>query len=316
MFLLHGHDQTMAKIALQDLVVAARAPCAATTFLRKWVTTCTDSWKHKLTEALCVIRASYIIRKLGMDEAELHERFMPHQPDYNVYLHPILKLLYHICEQMDANETRLVIAGIRAAAVELVAENGGRDHDMNCIEMHHVFEMHLLHALSEGLLVAGETEGRRRRHHCDVKVLELALKRADSGRLDGLRLKLTAAKNRLNCTVDNLIRAGKESKAGKESNSKEGEKHDISGVTEKFSRLDGLNGSDDSGGQNFKNPITEPNKRNARDSMMRYCVRRQSAGICLIINQKNFTKTNVSLAWWSSQLVTDKMINFVDICRH
>lgn len=63
-----------------------------------------DDWKLPLIEALAIIQANRVIRKLGLDKEEIYEMFLPLTPELSTNIHPILKILYKICEVLTPAE--------------------------------------------------------------------------------------------------------------------------------------------------------------------------------------------------------------------
>lgn len=62
-----------------------------------------------LIEALTIIKENKILRKLGFNIKELRATFLPHISQATLFIHPILKALYIMCEQLTQIESGKII---------------------------------------------------------------------------------------------------------------------------------------------------------------------------------------------------------------
>lgn len=102
-FLLFGGTQANGLFALQKLLVLANSDDRDSDILFSYAGT-TPEWKLPLLEALSIIKANRILRKLGFDQTELRTVFLPHIPSVTLNIHPIIKTLYIICENLTPSE--------------------------------------------------------------------------------------------------------------------------------------------------------------------------------------------------------------------
>ncbi|XP_017017992.1 caspase-8 [Drosophila kikkawai] len=69
-----------------------------------------DTWRRQLVEALCIIGARQVLRKLGFRWTELRLHYLPHIAGISLHVHPLLKSLYRICEDLTmAQSGRLIL---------------------------------------------------------------------------------------------------------------------------------------------------------------------------------------------------------------
>lgn len=114
LFLLCGADRIRSKVVIQQIIIASYDKQQKTTFLKTWASeNVTTNWKDTLLEALCIIQAKTVIRKLGIDVSDLEERFLPRNPVNALFIHPIIKLLYYVCDKLTINQTNMFIEQIK-----------------------------------------------------------------------------------------------------------------------------------------------------------------------------------------------------------
>ncbi|XP_023934614.2 caspase-8 [Bicyclus anynana] len=58
------------------------------------------TWKYEFLEALCICRLFNVIRKLGFNVTSVKKHYLPENVYVNVYIDPVKKVLYNLCEQM------------------------------------------------------------------------------------------------------------------------------------------------------------------------------------------------------------------------
>lgn len=102
-FLLFGNQHAHATYILQRLLAMARAPIAEqqhSDLLRQYAQTNPDTWRGHLLEALCIINARQALRKLGFGWAELRLQYLPQVQEFALFVHPLLKAMYIVSEQL------------------------------------------------------------------------------------------------------------------------------------------------------------------------------------------------------------------------
>lgn len=112
-FLLFGDQHSHATYILQKLLALVRSPAEDqlnSDILRLYAQTNPDGWRGNLVEALCIINGRQVLRKLGFDWEQLRLQYLPQIREISLLVHPMLKALYFICEQLTiAQSGRLVL---------------------------------------------------------------------------------------------------------------------------------------------------------------------------------------------------------------
>lgn len=111
-FLLCADDQIRSKVLQQQLYVASFTPEEPTMFLHSWASEMqktNSEWRYICLEALCIIQAKAIIRKLGLNYIDLEQRFLPRIPNSTLHIHPMLKLLYFVNENLTVAESKELV---------------------------------------------------------------------------------------------------------------------------------------------------------------------------------------------------------------
>lgn len=267
LFLLCGDTRTGAQFALERSIVACysssiginTSSSSGSTTLAEWARSACDggttedsasSWATKLCEALCIVRCHAILRRFGFDLDALWTHFLPHLPDYQVAVHPLLKWLYHIGEQLRPEQTRRLIDAV------LDDTNNDRRYRLRpllSVQPERFLELWLLLWLTETLIAVGTyvpgAPARERTEHPDLAVVVRALQAA-KGDIQQQQLgeRLNAARIRFDFTSENLLRGGGAKKA----------------------------------------TTTEPRSSPTTAATDRFRVRRSHAGYVLIVNQERF----------------------------
>lgn len=274
MFLCYGNERSRAAYALQQLQTGQYRP--DTTFLTDWAiaienspaTQPNDCWKKFLIEALCIIKANYVLIKLGLCLPELSVQFLPQNTALSLNVHPVLKALYCMCEQLTQTEANEMINKIEA--------NHSNDDRINFDENY--LEIYMLKWLSNDVIAAGEWIDnepiRQRQIHCNVDCILQYLKESNK---DLLRTSLQSVQISMNFTSENRIKGSKcESKNSKKFAVDEDSlnKFQMPSVSELASNnwLQKISISTVSDNNNYR-------------------IRRDYAGQVLIINQKDFYTT-------------------------
>lgn len=111
-FLLCADDQVRSKVLQQQLYVASFTPQEPTIFLHSWASEMrktNSEWRYIFLEALCIIQAKAIIRKLGLNYIDLEQQFLPRIPNSTLHIHPMLKLLYFVNENLTVAESKELV---------------------------------------------------------------------------------------------------------------------------------------------------------------------------------------------------------------
>lgn len=207
---------------------------------------------------------------------------MPQRPDLSFKIHPIIKWLHFICEQLIPSEVALL--------VKCVCDKFPDDRYQlrNIPEPSSSYlEMWLLVWLSERLVEAGDWSptgsSRNRKIHCRLDAILVAMKSSGNAKLQSLHLRLEMAKNRFNCTSSNVITFDPKKKTLSEQQLGDGD------TTTQFS-------SSSSGGRTaIQMPNATPKTNYDEDDDDRYVLRSHKIGIALIINQEKFHVTKVKI---------------------
>lgn len=112
MFMLCADDHVRSKIVQQQIFVASHTPHESTKILHSWACEMQKAgteWRDILLEGLCIIQAKTTIGKLGLNYDDLEQRFLPLNPHNSLFIHPIVKLLYLVCEQLTVTEAKQLI---------------------------------------------------------------------------------------------------------------------------------------------------------------------------------------------------------------
>lgn len=170
-FLLAADDAKLARYFLQELIVLSNCPENSSEILTKFARERPENWRSKIVEALCSIQAKQIIRKLGLDPADMSLTYMPHIRDRSIFIHRIVKALYcALCENLPLEQSRLLINHIMATycnLVELPFKGDGAKY----------LEVHLLHWIADGVIDVGEEMcGNSNGRPCNLKAIIMCLK--------------------------------------------------------------------------------------------------------------------------------------------
>lgn len=270
MFLLYGGDTERLKYALQVIHTRTSNTGLATSYLSEWAHYAQSKrWQTEIIESLCIIKANAVLRKMGFNIDDLKERFLPDNPETNLVVHPVLKALFYVCESLLPDEAASLIAKIRNENPVL------NSFDYNNFNDENYLEIHMMHWLTEKVIEAGDwkagTSARNRANHCNVRPILSWLKIEEKLVLN---VKLVNVKNRFNFTSNNYVTVEPK----------------VSSTTDNES--DGLH-------TNFRQIHVNV------DPLDCYRIRRDTAGIVLIINQRDFhvdTESVKNIKWSSEYL--------------
>lgn len=106
------------------------------------------SWSNLLIESLCVAQCNHVLLKLGLNLDKLALFHFPTRPEITTHLHPVMKLLYLMCEKLDtASSTEL------ADRIKSLPELSSLD-----FRAPRMLEIHLLHCISQKILRIFDTK--------------------------------------------------------------------------------------------------------------------------------------------------------------
>lgn len=261
-FLLYGDNPLNAKIGLQRLLILYHGQHSQTTDIQKWIGSRNDpNWRLTIIEALWTIKAKYVLQKLGLHLDDLHIRFLhPTNAEVNLNLHPVLKGLYCICEQIDLSDAKQLIYYVNS-------KDCGR-HQFNFADEKYL-EVFLLHWLSELVIEAGEWSVVKSKRNVFCK-LDVVLEFLNSNQPE-LAEQLRRIVIRFNFTSNNIT------SIERKANVTDDDRYEEKG-NDKVSKCS----SPDIHNSNCENGSND-----------RYRVERGTAGFVLIINQIEFYRDPV-----------------------
>ncbi|XP_059608379.1 caspase-8 [Phlebotomus argentipes] len=158
------HEIRDASFVLQQLMVAfrvlkgnivsgTRRKPHDTTIISSWARSQLEyKWKEHLVEALAIVKCNRVLQKLGFDLQDLRETYHPLIDEFCVHVHPILKILFRMCEKLSSAEGLKMIHHMR------------RKYD-DCgefgVDSHKYLELYLLNWLqsSKGIISIGDAKG-------------------------------------------------------------------------------------------------------------------------------------------------------------
>lgn len=141
-FLLCRDDLDVEYFLQQLLMVATmqEAGTHPTTMILEWTNRHKPIDSAKIVEALCIAQCNHRLLKLGLDLDKLALYYFPKRPEISTHIHPILKLLYLMCERMTVQESSALLTRIRERHSAQLSTVEFRDPRM--------MEVHLLHLIS------------------------------------------------------------------------------------------------------------------------------------------------------------------------
>lgn len=256
LFLLYSHNHAM--VGLQKILTASRNIAAPTDFLTDWAKK-EEKWKEALLEALSIAQINSIIAKLGLNVEEIQERFVPDNPDLNLYIHPIVRALYIVCDSLKIEDSKQMITYIQD------------DCNYRAEFFFPVYiEIHILDWIQRSFITLGDWSLQRSscimNEFCDINRITTFLK---LNGFEDLKDILHNASIRLSYTRNNRIRVD-------EPEPQREIKETIKEMTQKSKSP--LSATD-------INPRTNNIVTNSSEF---YKITKENAGYILIINQQNF----------------------------
>ncbi|EDW62265.1 caspase-8 [Drosophila virilis] len=158
-FLLFGDQHALATYVLQKLLaLMGTADQRQSDLLRQYASTNPNNWRGHLVEALCIINARQALRKLGFNWQELRLHYLPQVLEVSLHVHPLLKALYNICEQLTIAQTGRLVLDIND---QLARRQAGRHADEPLRFYDHAYlEIFLLDWLTRHHLRLGDINAR------------------------------------------------------------------------------------------------------------------------------------------------------------
>lgn len=276
-----------AKFGLQRLLILYHGQRSQTTDIHNWILSQSDShWRQTIIEALWTIKANHVLQsvrlqspkllanelsklcgvlQLGLDIQDLRIRFLnPANAEINLFIHPVLKGLYCICEEIEPSESKLLIEHV-------INKDCGR-HQINFTDEKYL-EVFLLHWLSELVIEAGEWSliKSKRNVFCQVHVILEFL----TSNKPQLAEQLNRTVVRFNFTSNNVTSVQRKKNVTDDDGYEDKQN---AKVVAKVSQFDDRNSFSTNG---------------AAGADDRYRVQRETAGFALIINQIEFYRDKV-----------------------
>ncbi|XP_037036990.1 caspase-8-like isoform X2 [Bradysia coprophila] len=264
-FLLHGDNPVNAKIGRQKLLILYQCQNTQTTDISDWIRSQNDSnWRYTIIEALWTIKAKHVLQKLGLDLEDLRIRFLEHA-ELNLKIHPVLKVLYYICEQLVPCEARLLIDHVNS-------RDGGR-YPINFTDEKYL-EVFLLHWLAELVIEAGEWSPMKKAKRNVFCKVDLIVEFLNSNKPDLAEL-LKRIYIRFNFTSNNVT------------------------SVERKKNVTDVDGQEDTApnakasGQDARKNAVENSSNESDPSDNKYVIEQKTAGHVLIINQIDFYRDKI-----------------------
>ncbi|XP_030378594.1 caspase-8 isoform X2 [Scaptodrosophila lebanonensis] len=156
-----------AEYVLQKLLTLARANSISgpqhhqnSDLLRQYAHTNQKNWRAHLIEALTIINARRVLRKLGFQWQELRLHYLPHIHEVTLHVHPLLKALYIVCEQLTLAQSSRLVLSISDMQTRINAQQQGPEsasaNDRLLIYDFAYLEIFLLHWLTRRIIKLGD----------------------------------------------------------------------------------------------------------------------------------------------------------------
>lgn len=268
-FLLFGDQNSASVFLLQKLIILSQNPPSgkglvqqnaqnfSSGILRNYTQINPDNWRENVIEALAIIRAKKVIRKLGLSWMDIYYEYLPHVAEISTHLHPLLKALYKICERLTPEQ-----------AGQLINHINGRYENCQNLRFYDsaYLEVFLLNWITNRVIVLGD----KNLNDYNVDVLVEFFKLNDMDTFKDLLLETIKFQNNQKAEQSNT-----------------NQQDDSADVSETL-RDSGIS-------VNRKSYISEENAAEALtvnefDEAERYKISRENAGYVLIINQNQFYK--------------------------
>nr|XP_036676405.1 caspase-8 isoform X2 [Drosophila suzukii] len=134
-FLLYGDDHSDATYILQKLLAMTRSDIRQSDLLMQYAKSRPETWKRHLVEALCIVGARQVLRRLGFRWHELRMHYLPHINGIALHVHPLLKSLYKICEELSLAQSGRLVLDVGEKVVRQQAGDPLRFYDHTYLEV-------------------------------------------------------------------------------------------------------------------------------------------------------------------------------------
>ena len=134
---MYGNKKVQAQYALQKLIIRCQNPSPGTSssLLFNYATQVNvEQWRPYLIEALAIINAGKVLRKVGFPLSTIKHLFLPHITSLSVHIDPVLKTLYQVSEQMSIHQASKLILHINEN--HKPSENHLRFYDNSILEVY------------------------------------------------------------------------------------------------------------------------------------------------------------------------------------
>lgn len=149
LFLLCGHEQIRSKVILQQFITGSFNKSTPTNHLTAWANEHpNEAWRATLLEGLCIIQGKCVIRKMELHWNDLEQQYLSANVQLSLFIHPIIKLLYHVCENLTKDEA--------VKLIKFITTKYPSKTPLNVNDNGELLELYLLHWMWEGIIDIGD----------------------------------------------------------------------------------------------------------------------------------------------------------------
>lgn len=269
--LLYGAESTHRNFILQKLIVLSQnppegkgfkitEPLRASDILTNYATRINpNNWRVHIVEALAIIRAKSVLRKLGLPWSNIYHEYLPHVAEISVNIHPLLKALYKISERLNLEQAGRLVNNIN----QKYNSPNIRFYDVSYLEIF------ILHWITQRIIDVGDYQ----LQGCNVQCLIEFFKFND----------MDSIKDTLVETINQNFKDAQLSADDVNQNDHSSGSFKDSGVSMSHEMSRSLNIRNDKITEATALPPTDE-----YDAAERYTIRPERAGYILIINQSKF----------------------------
>ena len=270
--LLYGAERTHCDFILQKLIILSQnppegkgfkitEPLTASDILTNYATRINpNNWRVHIVEALAIIRAKSVLRKLGLFWSNIYHEYLPHVAEISVNIHPLLKALYKISERLNLEQAGRLVNDIN----QKYNSPNIRFYDVSYLEIF------ILHWISQRIIDVGDYQ----LQGCNVQCLIEFFKFND----------MDSIKDTLVETINQNLKDAHLSADDVNQNDHSSGSFKDSGVSMSHEMSSSLNIIKDK----IKTEVTTLPPTDEYDAAERYTIRPERAGYILIINQSQF----------------------------
>ncbi|XP_077290316.1 caspase-8-like [Arctopsyche grandis] len=102
-------------VAQERLTLLLLTPDNTPSILHDWACSHGATWRQTLVEALLIIQAYSDLSALGLDIPKLKDHFLPHRLETSLFVHPVKKVLYAICEAHVKSDTHTLVKSLECS---------------------------------------------------------------------------------------------------------------------------------------------------------------------------------------------------------